>query len=154
MTDVIVTAKWTVWDNAQSYPSGINYEELTVWDRKVLASSEQVRGFAVLTFALFSKHQTYLLSPNNEKHITYRMSAAALALHRKLQEEDEDPPLTLEETEALLKDTVAALDTFFMLTSGFLVFFMQCGFCMVSFSRPRFPLNGSSVFVALRRFRP
>lgn len=35
-------------------------------------------------------------------------------------------------TQAQIDDVIASLDTFYLLLSGYLVFFMQCGFCMLS----------------------
>lgn len=43
---------------------------------------------------------------------------------------------TLRKLQAEDDATDNALDTFFVLVSGFLVFFMQCGFCMVSVVPP------------------
>eukprot|EP00210_Caulerpa_lentillifera_P000017 g16.t1 len=50
------------------------------------------------------------------------MSFGAVAMRRRLHEENGDSAQLV----------ANALDTYFMLASGFLVFFMQCGFCMLS----------------------
>eukprot|EP00210_Caulerpa_lentillifera_P003868 g3695.t1 len=73
------------------------------------------------------------------------MNIAALAIQRQLLQTNEMEPTESElagegsiEAEASepavaeTDETVDALDTFFLLASGFLVFFMQCGFCMLS----------------------
>jgi len=54
------------------------------------------------------------------------MSLALATRRQLLQDEDEI------DVAALAVETSEALDIFFVLLSGFLVFFMQCGFCMLS----------------------
>lgn len=52
----------------------------------------------------------------------------ALAMRRTLQQD----AIADAALEPGVTDVATALDIYFVLASGFLVFFMQCGFCMVS----------------------